>query len=115
MAKKLSDTIDLEEAFFKKRIVFSTYGAARDGNNREDLDTLIMITPTSNPEQAIGRILRKFQNKKEPFVVELIDTTAFIYHKSKYDSSKKVSIFEKSFEKRLDLYTQKEWEVVNLK
>mgnify|MGYP000861195839 CR=1 FL=1 len=74
LVNKLTDTTDLDEAFNCKRVVFSTYAACRDGNNRKDLDTLIMACPTSNPTQAIGRILRNMENKKTPIVVAFVDT-----------------------------------------
>ncbi|MFW6243338.1 MAG: DEAD/DEAH box helicase, partial [bacterium] len=63
----VSDTDDLQIAFNEKRIVFSTYNACRDGNNRKSLDTLIMSCPTGNIEQAIGRIQRTLKGKKIPF------------------------------------------------
>lgn len=106
---KVSDAETLDVAFKEKRIVFATYTGARDGNNRENLDTLIMITPTNNAEQAVGRILRQCDNKKTPLVIEFIDTGVY-----KINSAKggKVSIFERSYEKRKEsVYDIKNWKV----
>ena len=69
----VSDTNDLDIAFKTKKIVFSTYSAARDGSNREDLDCLIHSTQSSNVEQSIGRIQRSKEGKKKPVVFDLVD------------------------------------------
>ena len=73
-ALKVSDTSDLDESFHTKDVVFSTYSMCRDGNNRVDLDCLIMATTTKNIEQAVGRILRQMDGKKTPIVLDLVDT-----------------------------------------
>lgn len=72
---KVTDTFDLMEAFYKKQIVFSTYSYCRDGNNRLDLDSLVLLTPTRNKEQAIGRIMRQMENKPVPIVIFFVDTS----------------------------------------
>ena len=106
---KLTDTMDMDIAFKEKKIVFSTYTACRDGNNRPDLDCLIMSCPTSNVEQAIGRVLRYKEGKKQPIVLDLVDTEGpMTYCKA---LEKKVSMFENMSEKRLELYKKKKWDV----
>jgi len=102
---KRSDTTDLTEAFQNKRIVYSTYGAGRDGNSRNDLDCLIMTFPTSNIEQAIGRIQRVCEGKDRPIVVDLVDTGGPI---EQFDTE---SIFVKQYRKRKELYEEKGWYV----
>lgn len=105
----LTDTMDMDIAFKEKKIVFSTYTACRDGNNRPELDCLIMTCPTSNVEQAIGRVLRFKEDKKQPIVLDLVDTEGPpTYSKI---LGKEVSMFEHMAEKRLELYRKKEWDI----
>lgn len=57
-----------------RKIVFSTPGSSRDGTDNVDLDCLILATPVSNLTQAIGRVCRFKENKKQPIVFDLIDS-----------------------------------------
>jgi superfamily II DNA or RNA helicase len=107
---ELTDTRDLKEAFHNKAVVFSTYQAARDGNNREDLDCLIMYCPTNNIEQAAGRILRKKENKKKPIVLDLVDTQGPLMP-DLFTKGKKVPWFIRSSQKRMKEYKRLGWEV----
>lgn len=111
----VSDTDDLDDAFFKKKVVFSTYLACRDGNNRKDLDCLIMSTPTGNPEQAIGRIQRELEGKKTPIVLDIVDTEG--PEVNSIHSKTKINWFMRSAEKRIELYKEFKWniETINLK
>lgn len=101
----ISDTRDLDEAFKKKRVVFSTFNAARDGNNRKSLDTLVMSVPTGNIEQAAGRVLRTLEGKKTPYVIDLIDTEGPIVNQN----GEKVPWFIRSANKRKEFYAEKDW------
>jgi len=105
---RVTDTRDLHDAFHTKRVVFSTYTAARDGNNRKALDTLIMSIPTGNVEQATGRILRTLDGKKVPLVVDLIDTEGPQVH---LGEGKTAAWFVRSANKRKDFYKKMDWEV----
>ena len=107
---RVTDTMDLREAFDTKRVVFSTYTAARDGNNRKALDALVMAVPTGNVEQAAGRVLRTLDGKKQPIVVDLIDTEGPMI-RSYLDPSVKVNWFLKGAQKRKEFYEKMEWEV----
>lgn len=107
--EKLTDTSDLTIAFNEKKVVFSTYTAARDGNNRKSLDTLIMTVPTGNVDQAAGRVLRVLEGKKQPYVIDLIDTEGpLVTHRP---TGQRVHWFEKSALYRKELYMQKGWEI----
>lgn len=109
---KLTDTMDLSEAFHNKKVIYSTYGAARDGNNRIDLDVLIMYTPTNNPEQAIGRILRIKEGKKTPIVLDIVDTSGpEVYIRDKDGERVESTWFERSALKRIDVYEKKNWDI----
>jgi superfamily II DNA or RNA helicase len=107
----LSDTRDLTEAFKTKQVVFSTYGACRDGNNRKDLDVLVMATPTSNPEQAVGRILRELQGKSQPIVIDVVDTDGPSVDVWIDGARTPSTWFERSALKRMEFYETKGWEI----
>jgi superfamily II DNA or RNA helicase len=55
------------------RCIFATYQFAEEGLDIPSLDTLFLVTPRSDVEQAVGRILRPFEGKKEPIVVDFRD------------------------------------------
>jgi hypothetical protein len=62
-----------DEALYKK-FVLSTPGSSRDGTDRDELDCLVMANPTSNIEQAVGRVTRYRPNKPQPIVFDCVDT-----------------------------------------
>jgi superfamily II DNA or RNA helicase len=53
--------------------IFATYQFASEGLDIPALDTLFLATPVGDVEQAVGRILRPFEGKKEPIVVDFRD------------------------------------------
>lgn len=55
------------------QILLGTYAMAKEGLDIPSLDTLFLVTPISDIEQAVGRILRVYEGKKEPMVVDFID------------------------------------------
>lgn len=105
---KLSDTTDLYEAFYTKNVVISTYNSGRDGNSRNDLDCLFMVTPTGNVEQAIGRVQRLCENKKDVIVIDLVDIEGPTVPKKGGGSD---VLFNIMAEKRQRTYEEKGWEV----
>jgi len=105
----VSDTDDLDIAFKNKRVIFSTYNAGRDGNNREEIDCIIHSTPSSNVEQSIGRAQRPLPGKEQPIAIDLIDTEGPKINSYK-DKGKKVNWFLKSAEKRIEVYERHGWE-----
>ena len=54
-------------------VILGTYQASGEGFDVPDLDTLILATPKSDVQQAIGRILRQ-KNKNEPVVLDIVDS-----------------------------------------
>jgi len=62
----------LEEAA-KARVIFATRQFAEEGLDIPALDTIFLTTPMSDVEQAVGRILRPKEGKKEPVVVDFRD------------------------------------------
>lgn len=62
-----------------KPLVFATWGKMAEGTDIPSLDTAILATPRSNVEQAVGRILRKKDGKKESVVFDLVDDDSPVY------------------------------------
>ena len=54
-----------------KRVIIATYSMAAEGLDIKSLTTLIMATPKTDIEQAVGRILR--ERHSSPVVVDIID------------------------------------------
>ena len=55
-----------------KRVVIATYSMAAEALDIKSLTTLIMVTPKTDIEQAVGRILR--EKHGTPIVVDIIDS-----------------------------------------
>lgn len=62
-------------------VVFATVQFASEGLDIPELDTLFLTTPISDVEQAVGRILRPHEKKKEPVVVDFRDDAVSILKK----------------------------------
>lgn len=56
-----------------KQVVLATFSMASEGLDIKSLTTLFMITPMTNIEQSVGRILRQ-KHDFAPIVVDIIDT-----------------------------------------
>ena len=56
-----------------KQVVLATYSMASEGLDIKSLTTLFMITPMTNIEQSVGRILRQ-KHEFAPVVVDIIDS-----------------------------------------
>ena len=63
--------IELKESETKD-VVFGTYAMAKEGLDIPSLNTLILASPVSDVEQAVGRILRKEQ-EVYPIVIDVVD------------------------------------------
>jgi len=57
----------------KAQIILATSQFASEGLDIPALDTLVLATPMSDVEQAVGRILRPHEGKKPPIVVDIRD------------------------------------------
>ena len=60
----------------KQRVLFATYGLAKEGLDIPRLDRLILASPHRDKAtviQAIGRIERKFKNKVNPICYDLVE------------------------------------------
>ena len=67
-------------------VIIGTYQASGEGFDVPELDTLILASPKSNIEQAVGRILRQ-KNKNEPIVLDIVDS--FSIFKGQYYKRRK--------------------------
>jgi superfamily II DNA or RNA helicase len=53
-------------------VILGTYQASGEGFDVPELDTLILATPKSDVQQAVGRILRQ-KNANKPLVIDIVD------------------------------------------
>jgi superfamily II DNA or RNA helicase len=54
-------------------LLLATYPLCRQGFDKPELDTLVMLTPITSIEQSVGRILRAHPSKQTPLVVDIVD------------------------------------------
>jgi superfamily II DNA or RNA helicase len=57
----------------EKRVILATYAYTAEATNIPWLDTLVMATPRSDVVQIVGRILREYEGKKTPAILDLED------------------------------------------
>lgn len=67
----LTETQRTENA--KARVILGSYSYFSEGTDIPTLDTAILASPRSNVMQAIGRILRVLEGKKEPVIFDIVD------------------------------------------
>lgn len=65
----------------KKNVIFATSSFAAEGLDIPALDTLLLTTPMVDIEQAVGRICRPFEGKKDPIVVDFRDDRVKMFKK----------------------------------
>lgn len=73
----------------KQKVLFATYGLAKEGLDIPRLDRLILASPHRDKAtviQAVGRIERKFENKIKPICYDLVDPIQ--YFKNMYSNRK---------------------------
>lgn len=73
----------------KERVLFATYGLAKEGLDIPRLDRLILASPHRDKAtiiQSVGRIERKFENKAKPICYDLVDPIQ--YFRSMYKNRK---------------------------
>ena len=75
----------------------TNYKKLGEGFDVPELDTLVLATPKSDVEQAVGRILRQ-KNKNEPIVIDIVDS--FSIFKGQYYKRRK---FYKSCEFKINV------------
>lgn len=86
----------------KEKVLFATYGLAKEGLDIPRLDRLILASPHRDKAtiiQAIGRIERKFEDKVKPICYDLVEPIQ--YFKNMYRSRK--SYYKKNNNKIIEL------------
>jgi len=77
----------------EKRIIFGTFSQAHEGLDIPALDTVFLVTPKSEIQQAIGRILRETDGKKNtPQIWDICDPWSILHAMSK----KRLKVYNKS-------------------
>ena len=79
-----------------KQVVLATYSMAAEGLDIKSLTTLFMITPMTNIEQSVGRILRQ-KHEFAPVVVDIIDS---------HDN------FQRQWAKRKSFYKKQNYKII---
>ena len=57
----------------KAQVIFASYAMAAEGLDIPDLNTLLMITPRKEVEQAVGRITRRKDHPVQPLIIDIVD------------------------------------------
>lgn len=86
----------------KKLAILATYQMAAEGLDISTIDTIILATPKTDIEQAVGRIRPKTgdTDRNSPLVIDIVD---------------QFSIFENQSYKRLAFYKKKNYEIQTIK
>ena len=77
------------------QIILGTYQVAGLGLDIPELDTLIFATPRTDIEQAVGRIVRKHDGKKQPLIIDIVDWNSEVmkrYYYSRLKMYRKMNI-----------------------
>ena len=68
----------------EKDLILGTFSMASEGMDIPALDTIILASPKTDVEQAVGRILRKKQDRvKTPLIIDIVDKFATFVNQSK--------------------------------
>jgi len=62
-----------------KQVLLCTYKMADEATNIPWLDCCVLATPRASVEQAVGRILREYPDKKDPVVFDFADDDSYVY------------------------------------
>jgi superfamily II DNA or RNA helicase len=86
----------------KKMAILATYQMAAEGLDISTIDTIVLATPKTDIEQAVGRIRPKTDDSERntPLVIDIVD---------------EFSIFENQAFKRLSFYKKKNYEIKTVK
>lgn len=90
------------------QVIFATFSMAQEALDIPELNTLLMVTPRKEVEQAVGRITRKKDHPVQPTVIDIIDQLPSFDRQSKH---RKKFYTSKDFTMRL--FEANEDEIVN--
>jgi len=68
----------------KAQVIFATYSMAAEALDIPELNTLLMVTPRKEVEQAVGRITRKKNHPVQPLIIDLVDQLPSFVRQSSY-------------------------------
>lgn len=68
-----------QEKIKARRVIFTTYVKAGEGTDIPWLDTAVFATPRANIVQPAGRILREYEDKKFPLIIDPIDGDSRVF------------------------------------
>lgn len=63
-----------------KSVIMATYAMTAEATDIPTLDTLVMCTPKSDVRQIVGRVIRFLDDKKEPVVFDIVDSSSPIFN-----------------------------------
>ena len=66
------------------QVIFATYSMAAEALDIPTLNTLFMVTPRREIEQAVGRILRKIDINNRPIIYDFVDELPTFMNQGKY-------------------------------
>jgi superfamily II DNA or RNA helicase len=66
----------------KAQVIFATYSMAAEALDIPTLNTLVMVTPRKEIEQAVGRITRKKDHLVQPIIIDIVDKIDCFYSQS---------------------------------
>lgn len=72
----------LEEAKGKP-VILATYAMCSEGTDIPWLDCGVLATPKANVAQIVGRVLREYEDKKQPLILDLTDDDSPVFKKYK--------------------------------
>lgn len=70
----------LREQEQDRPILLTTYNMMSEGTDLPWLDTCLLAMPRSNITQPVGRIRRLFKGKKDPLVMDIVDSTSPVFN-----------------------------------
>lgn len=86
----------------EKTVLCTTYQMTSEAVNLPWFDTAVLVSPKSDVLQVVGRILRPYEGKKDPTVIDLVDRDSTVltgfhnqrmkFYKSKQAPVKKITI-----------------------
>lgn len=85
------------------QVLLSTYHYCSEGFDLPRLDTLVLLSPRSDVEQSVGRVLRQHPEKQKPLVLDFVDNFSVFENQS----DKRASYYKK-LNSNIKMYSQLE-------
>ena len=98
--RKMSE--EVKQAALRKPIILATSQLVKEGLDKKDIDTLVLLYPQGSEsftEQSAGRILRLDDDKRPPVIVVLVDVGVYDGHPDRQPFTTKARRMEATFKK----------------